>query len=356
MTPDATLARIREYMVGPTRFMTLVSCFELGIIDRLRDRPGLTAAELGDAVGAKPDAVEQLLLLLVKEGFVAHDEGSGAYSLDALADVAEADLEHVLAALQMIKGAALRQLFHLTESVRTGTLVGLKELYGFDGNLYDAMAEHPELREPWAKLMNSETTRIDPWFFDNIDVPAGSQVLDLAGNTGLGAIHTYRLKASPGLRVTTFDLPEKEKESLENFRAHGVEEHCSFIGGDVFAGVPKGFDVVLIKHFLPMFDKDDVFRILRRVNESLEIGGQVNILTPVYPEDTKDADFRSIDFFPAFFLGCAMGQGGPQKMSTYRGWLEECGFEVTKAIAEDPAGMPPEALPVDAVLCATKIA
>ncbi|WP_435867629.1 methyltransferase [Streptomyces xanthophaeus] len=356
MTPDATLARIREYMVGPTRFMTLVSCFELGIIDRLRDNSGLTAAELSETAGAKPDAVEQLLLLLVKEGFVAYDEATGGYSLDALAGVPASDLEHVLAGLQMIKGAALRQLYYLTESVRSGSLVGLKELYGFDGNLYDAMAVHTELREPWAKLMNSETTRIDPWFFENIDIAAGAQVLDLAGNTGLGAIHTYKLKASPGLRVTTFDLPEKEQESLANFRAHGVEEHCAFIGGDVFAEVPKGFDTVLIKHFLPMFDKSDVFRILRAVNESLEIGGELNILTPVYPEDTKDADFRSIDFFPAFFLGCAMGQGGPQKMSTYQSWLEECGFKVTKAIAEEAASMPPEALPVDAILCATKVA
>ncbi|MGW6872159.1 methyltransferase [Streptomyces xanthophaeus] len=356
MTPHATLARIREYMVGPTRFMTLVSCFELGIIDRLRENSGLTASELAETAGAKPDAVEQLLLLLVKEGFVSYDESTGGYSLDALAGVPQSDLEHVLAGLQMIKGAALRQLYYLTESVRSGSLVGLKELYGFEGNLYNAMAVHTELREPWAKLMNSETKRIDPWFFENIDIAAGAQVIDVAGNTGLGAIHTYKLKTSPGLRVTTFDLPPKEAECLENFRAHGVEEHCSFIGGDVFAGIPKGFDTVLIKHFLPMFDKSDVLRILRAVNESLEIGGELNILTPVYPEDTKDADFRSIDFFPAFFLGCAMGQGGPQKMSTYQRWLEECGFKVTKAIAEEASSMPPEALPVDAILCATKIA
>ena len=68
--------------------MNLLSCFELGIIDALREQPGMTAAELGAAVGAKPDAVEQLLYLPVKEGFVAHDETSGGYSLGALADVA----------------------------------------------------------------------------------------------------------------------------------------------------------------------------------------------------------------------------------------------------------------------------
>ena len=356
MTPEVTLARFREYMVGPARFMNLLSCFELGIIDRLRESPGMTAAKLGEAVAAKPDAVEQLLHLLVKEDFVAYDEASGAYSLDGLAGVAEADLQRALAYMNMIKVVALRQVFYLTDSVRTGTLVGLNKLYGFDGNLYGAVAEHNDLRQSWSRLMDTVTARIDPWFFDNIDIPLGAQVLDLAGNTGLGAIHTYTLKASPGLRVTTFDLPEKEKECLENFRNHGVDEHCSFIGGDVFDEVPKGFDVVLVKHFLDMFDKKEVFKILDGVNRALDVGGQVNILVPVYPENVKDSDNYNVDFFPTFFLGCTMGQGGPQKLSTYRSWLEECGFEVTKAIAKDPAEIPPHAIPVQAILCATKTA
>jgi hypothetical protein len=356
MTPEATLARFREYMVGPARFMNLLSCFELGLIDMLRESPGRTAAQLGDAVGAKPDAVEQLLQLPVKEGFLSYDAGSGGYSLDALAGVAKADLQRALTYMNLIKFIALRQVFYLTDSVRTGTLVGLNKLYGFDGNLYGAVAEHKDLREAFATVMDTVTARIDPWFFDNVDIPSGARVLDLAGNTGLGAIHTYQLKTSPGLRVTTFDLPEKEHECLQNFKAHGVEEHCSFIGGDVFESVPKGFDVVLIKHFLDMFDKSEVFKILEGVNRSLDVGGQVDIMAPVYPEDIKDSDNYNVDFFPSFFLGCTMGQGGPQKLSTYRTWLEECGFSVTKAIAKDPADLPPDVIPVQGILCATKTA
>jgi len=354
MTAEATLARFREYMVGPARFMNLLSCFELGIVDALRENPGMTAAKLGDTVGAKPDAVEQLLYLLVKEGFVAFDEASGAYSLDALADVADVDLQRVLAFMDKIKVTTLRQLYYLTESVQTGTVVGLRELYGFDGDLYAAMGVHADLRESWSRLMDSVTERIDPWFFGTIDIPSGAQVLDLAGNTGLGAIHTLRMQASPGLRVTTFDLPDKEEECLRNFRDQGVAEHCSFIGGDVFKAVPKGFDVVLIKHFLNMFDKEDVLRILEGVHQSLDVGGQVNILVPIYSEDI--ADSRSVDYYPSFFLGCATGQGGPQKLSTFRTWLEETGFTVTRAISQEPADLPPDALPLQGILCATKTA
>ncbi|PSL51672.1 O-methyltransferase [Saccharothrix carnea] len=354
MTPDATLARLRDYMVGPARFMNLLSCFELGIVDALREQPGQTAVDLGKAVGAKPDAVEQLLHLPVKEGFIAYDGESGGYSLDALADVPVPDLKRALAYMNLIKVVALRQLFHLTDSVRTGTVVGLKELYGYEGTLYGAVEQHRDLRDAWSTLMDKVTERIDPWFFDNVDIPAGAQVLDLAGNTGLGAIHTYRHKASPGLHVTTFDLPEKERECLENFRANGVAEHCSFIGGNVFENIPQGYDVVLIKHFLDMFDQDDVFRILDGVHRSLNDGGQVHVMVPVYPEDITDTDNYNVDFFPAFFLGATMGQGGPQKLSTYRRWLEERGFTVTRAIAKDPAEIPKDVIPVPGILSATK--
>src|SRR5437764_14559166 len=133
MTPEATLARFREYMVGPARFMNLLSCFELGIIDTLRENPGMTAAKLGDAVGAKPDAVEQLLQLLVKESFLAYDAGSGGYSLGALAGVAKGDLQRALTYLNVMKVVALRQVFYLHHHLRTGRVVGLNDHDGFDG-------------------------------------------------------------------------------------------------------------------------------------------------------------------------------------------------------------------------------
>ncbi|GAA3192006.1 methyltransferase [Actinocorallia longicatena] len=355
MSATATLNRFTDFMVGPARFMNLLSCFELGLIDALRQRGGQTAAELGTAVGATSNAVEQLLLLPVKEGFVAQDEATGRYSLDALAEVPEADVQRVLTLMNMIKVTMVRQVFYLTESVLTGTLVGLEKLYGFQGGtLYDAVAEHKDLRESWATLMDNVTAHIDPWFFDNITVPAGARVLDVAGNTGLGAILTHRLKGSPGLHVTTFDLPEKEKEALENFRAHDLEGRCGFVGGDVFEGVPAGHDIVLIKHFLDMWDKDEVRRILRSVHRSLDHGGQVNILVPVYPENTRESAAVDVDFFPAFFLGCTMGQGGPQKMSAYRELLEECGFTVTNTVTQDPARLLPGTFVVHGILSATK--
>ncbi|MER6671773.1 methyltransferase [Streptomyces sp. NPDC000983] len=352
--PDAVLVRMREYMVGPTRFMILHACFELGLVDALRKEGGLTAAELGAAVGARPDAVEQMLTLLVKEGFVALDESTGGYTLDALADVAEPDLQRVLTFMGMIKTGMLRQLYHLTDSVRTGTAVGLKELYGFEGTLFEAAAVVPEVRAAWGPLAQNETASVYPWFFRSFDVPDGARVLDVRGGNGLGAIMTCQLKGSPGLRVTALDRPELEAECLRNFEAQGVADQCSFVSGDALDPLPGGFDVVLLKHFVDMHDKDEVLTLFRNAHEALEPGGRIVVLAPVYPEDVKDPDDLQADFFPAYILGCVVGRGGLQKLSTYRDWLQECGFEVTDVAAKDPADIPADAIINRVVICATK--
>ncbi|HEV2346644.1 MAG TPA: methyltransferase [Actinocrinis sp.] len=356
MTPEATLARFREYMVGPTRFMNLLSCFELGIIDALRADPGMTAARIGEAVGVSPGSVEQLLILPVKEGFVTYDEDSGAYSLGAIADVPEADLKRALAFMNMIKVVLLRQMFYLSESARAGSVVGLKEVYGFDGNLFGAVGALKDVRDAWMGLAEVMTASVYPWFFGNVRLPTGARVLDVLGGNGLGAVMTQRLTASAQLRVTTFDRPEFEEECLRSFRDAGVSDRCSFVGGDVLEGMPAGFDVVMVKHFLDIFDKDEVLRIFRNANRSLEDGGELVILVAVYPEDLADPTDYQADFFPAFILGGTIGRGGAQKVSTYRGWLKECGFEVTSVIDDDPSGLTPDAVLRRAILRATKTA
>ncbi|WP_189214094.1 FAD-dependent monooxygenase [Actinokineospora fastidiosa] len=346
------LAKLKEYALGPMRFMNVLSCFELGIVDLLAKKPGLTAREIARTVGGTESAIEQLLFLPVKDDLISHDETTGGYALSGLALPSEADLNRVVPWMDMIKVICLRQLYYLSDSVRTGKVVGLQRFYGFDGTLYAATAENADLRASWSAMMDSVTDFIDEWFFAHFEVAPGARVLDVAGNTGLGAILTRKFKPEADLTVACFDFPEKEADALANFRAHGVAEHCSFIGGDVFLGLPTGFDVVMIKHFLDMFDHENVLRIMRNVHAALEPGGQVYILVPIHPENLRDTN--SVDFFPAYFLGCTMGEGGPQKLSTYSRWLEEAGFEVTAALSQDVATMPPDMVPVHGLLRATR--
>ena len=289
MTAEATLARIREYMVGPSRFINLLSCFELGIIDRLRDDPGLTAADLGEAVGAKPDAVEQLLMLLVKEGFVAQDEGSGGYRLDALAGVAEDSLRQVLADMDLIKVVTSpAAVLPDRERAAPARTVGLKELYGYEGNLFGALAEHDDLRESWARLMDSGHLQHRSLVLREHRHPDRLAGARPRRQRRPRRDPHLRHKASPGLRVTTSTCPRRKRSA---WRTSGHTAWPSTARSSAVTSSrasPQGFDVVLIKHFLPCSTRATCSRSSRAVNQSLETGGQVNVLVPVFPENIKD--------------------------------------------------------------------
>lgn len=47
-----------------------------------------------------------------------------------------------------------------------------------------------------------------------------------------------------------------------------------------------------------LHEYNEVFTILDGVNRSLDVGGQINIPVPVYPENIKDLDNYNVDFFP----------------------------------------------------------
>jgi SAM-dependent methyltransferase len=350
---DTTLADLRDLTLGPLRFANLLSCFELGIVDLLRGgTTGLTSEEIARETGATPDAVDQLMLLMIKEGLVSHDRAAGTYTAAGLAVLDDDDCARIAMLLTMIKEVCLRQLYYLTDSVREGKVVGLRELYGFDGHLYEATARHPRLRESWSGVMDLVTGLLDPWFLEHVEVPPGARVLDVAGNTGLGAVLAYRHKQAQDPRVTCFDLPEKEAEAVRNFRAHDVAHRCSFVGGNVFDGLPTGFDVALVKNFLEMFDRHAAQAVLRRVHEALNPGGRFHLLAPVHPEDPRESS--SADFFPGYFLGCTMGQGGPQRMSTYEEWARAAGFRVVRSLTRDTASLTPDGFFAYGILCGEK--
>lgn len=348
------LEQFRDLAIGPTRFMNVYTCYELGILDRFRESDGtaMSAAYLAGASGVRRDAVEQLLHLLVKEDFIAYDAETGRYRALGLARLSDDEFARAMRLMSMIKEVCLRQLYYLTDSVRTGKVVGLEKIFGFHGDLYEACAEHEELRGAWSEMMDQTTSLIDPWFFENVDIPSGTKVLDLAGHTGLGAILTRKHNPEKNLEVACFDFPEKRDDALANFRAHGVEDSCTFIGGDVYEGLPKGFGAVLVKHFLDQLGKENVFRVLRAVYDCLEPGGRIYALVPTYPENVKESS--QADFFPAYFLGCSTAEGGPQKASTYKQWMEECGFTDVETITHAADERPPEMIHVHSLLCGVK--
>ncbi len=313
--------------LGPTRFMTIYSCFELGIIDLLKKNKTMTATEIQKSVQLHyTDFVRQILYPLVKLGLLEYNSQNDTFTLvDVLS---EKDYEAIAISMNLMKTCCYRQLYYLPQSLKKGRPVGLTEIYGKYNNLYEASAEEPELRDAWHPFMNMAMESYDPWFFSKLDLKPNSKVLDLAGNAGEGAVALQKYFAERKLHVTAFDLPFNEKEAVENFREADLQDSCSFIGGDIFKGVPRGYDVITLKHFLGMYSEENIKKIFKNVYDSMNKDAEFFNLVSIYAKNLKFSPM--VDFAPGYFIGCTMGQGGNQTLSTYTRWAEEVGFKVTR--------------------------
>ncbi len=121
----------------------------------------------------------------------------------------------------------------------------------------------------------------------------------------------------------------------------------------MFSGLPGNFGVVLIKNFLGMFDAGPAHTVLENSRAALKSGGRLYLLAPIHPE--RPVDSHAADFFPAYFLACTMGQGGPQKLSTYRRWMEDSGFRVSSTTVLDTAVLAPDGFFSYGVICGTAV-
>ena len=338
-TCNGLISEMRETLLGPSRFMLIGASIELGIFDILRQKKRLSTALLVEETGILgAPRLMQIMQYPIKMELVSFDSVNDSFVATGILDMSEADFDLFKTFYRFVKEICLRQLYYLPESLKTGELVGLKELFGFEGIFYEAWDQHPSLKKAWTTFMDKFTALSEGWFYKSMDLPQGARVIDLAGNTGLGASLIHKSHPGRDLHVTNFDLPFKEEETLKFFAEEGLAKSCSFAGGDIFAAVPQGYDVAVISHFLDMFDETNVKKILSNVHQSLNPEGLLYILVPIYSEDVRQC--HSVDFMPAYFLGCTMGQGGPQKISLYSEWLEECGFKIVETKAQTSRDVP----------------
>jgi 2-polyprenyl-3-methyl-5-hydroxy-6-metoxy-1,4-benzoquinol methylase len=162
---------------------------------------------------------------------------------------------------------------------------------------------------------------------------SGAQVLDVA--CGAGVKSFVLAQADPTVRVLAIDTPKVLVVTTQIAEAMGVAAQVSYQSGDVVhmdLGSEQ-FEIVLLGNILHFFPPNQIQGMLRKIHQTLKVGGLVVVDDGVLDEERCQAEEVLLS---AVFLVNSAPYGEFYTFSEYREFLEQAGFTQVTLHGERP--------------------
>ncbi len=311
-------------VMGPLTFEIVRTALNIGLFDRLHEKPGLTLPELSQALAVAIYPLEVILPALASLGMV-HKIGDRYYddpflSLPLLAGANNDLLRKHFEYMHHVIAPAGR---FIQETVVENRPAGLHQLYG-------------PVKDYYQRISLDETRR--KYFYDFIGtytqvnrdrvaaLPIFSRyqrILDAGGNTGEMSLGIAR--HHPNARVTVFDFPDTVAQASERIAASGLGDRLDVLAGNFHQdGLPAGYDCILFSHFMEMLSPADYQACLQRAFDRLPARGAVCVFTPVLADDETGPLTNAV--ISSYFMFLANGEGRIYSAKAISTWMEAVGF------------------------------
>ena len=257
-TPDPAATLLRLINGGAIAQAVAVAA-RLGLADLLA--AGASAAgDLAVVTGTHAPSLHRLLRALAALG-VAAEEADGRFTLGPLGNPLRENTPGSVRPLLLLFGHAdfWASWGALEHCIRTGE-TATHHLFGME-TTFERYAADPALGAIFHAGMTVLATRAATAVVAAYDIPAEGLVVDVGG--GEGALLSALLQAQPRLRGIVFDLPEVAQLAARALAAAGLSGRAEAEGGDIFAGVPAGGDLYLLKSVLHDWDDTGAVAVLR---------------------------------------------------------------------------------------------
>jgi hypothetical protein len=321
MTESSPQQRLNRMLAGAWVTQALHVAAKLRLADLVQERPR-TADELASATQTQSPALYRLLRTLASVGVFCEDDRL-YFSLTPLAECLRSDAPGSQRAMALRAGELFWPVWaELLYSVETGRSA-FEKVYGLP--LFEFLSQNPEqarlFDETMAGMHGRETAAmLEAYDFSGIRVLA-----DVGG--GNGSVLTAVLQRYPDVRGVLFDVPGVVERAKAGLRAAGLTDRCRVIGGDFFASIPGGADVLLMRHILHDWDDDGALKILRNAHRALDRQGKLLVVESVLPPG-NDASFGKL-----LDLAMLAIPGGQERTEgEYRRLCEAAGFRVTRIV------------------------
>lgn len=135
--------------------------------------------------------------------------------------------------------------------------------------------EREDFAESFTAAMDSRGAYLAPAVAAKLDCAGYEGLLDVAGGSGMYACAIVAENAH--LRAAVLERPPVDRVVRYALARKGLADRVSVIAGDMFEGLPSGYDVHLFSNVLHDWDKPAVQTLLERSFDALAPGGMIVI-------------------------------------------------------------------------------
>ena len=279
MTPQWQLTRLMD---GFLTTQLLHVAASLGVADALAGGP-MTAAEIAERVGARPEPLERVLRGLAIDGVLA-ETGDGCFALTPLGDCLREDAPGSLRGAAMVRG----ELYYRAAGGMLEAMVGgrtpFEEAYG--ERFFEHLTSRPDREATFQASMAGRAEQeggdvVGAYDFDGI-----GRLVDVGG--GQGNLLTAILLAAPRMRAVLLDRPEVVARAKRRLAAEGVARRCDFVAGDFFESVPPGADAYLLSRVIHDWDDAEASQVLQTCRQAMHASSRLLLVEAIMPELARE--------------------------------------------------------------------
>jgi O-methyltransferase domain/Dimerisation domain len=307
---------------------------ELGVPDLLENGPK-SAEELAAEIGAKADPLYRLMRATSSVGVLA-EGADGKFSQTPMSAVLCTNASPSLRGYARMSGRDwhLRGWAHLTHCIKTGG-EAMSAIYGTP--VFQYLKNNREEAEGFDEAMTGLSAIDGPAVADAYDFSDAHSIVDIAGGHGL--LLATILERNPHMTGTLYDA-DYVVEGAKERALKSLAGRCTFASGDMFASVPTGTDVYIMKHIIHDWPDEACLKILKACRAGVNPGGKLLVVDCVVPTGNE---FSPIKFFDLQMMIFPSGQERTE--AEFRELLAAGGWRVSRVIPTAAMDSIVEALP-----------
>lgn len=292
--PSTPAEHLLDILGGKARVQAISTAAALGVADVLAKGPR-TVSSLAQELACREDVLATVLRMVAGLGFFISPE-PGVYALTDRGQVLRKDQ---LGPLATFVGAPEQwdPWARLRDAAGGGEIAFVRT---FGHGLYDHVAANAPAAARYDAAIDAFTRHEAESLCRTYDFADAREVIDVGG--GHGTLLLEVLRQQPHLRGTLFDLPHVAERALPRLRGE-LGDRVRTHGGDFFAAIPRGADLLLLKHVLHNWDDERAAVLLQRCAEALPAGGRLLVIETILAPDNRADLAAMLDLEMMVLLG-----------------------------------------------------